>query len=170
MTRAIPVLSLPGVKNLAAEVWSYVDRTLTQAAASVQAAVTGASITVYRGTTWSISLTGLGDLTAFDKIYCSVKRNAGQADSEAVLRLSDTDGLEWFNQVAAATPGDGSLVVTDAVIGAITLTVEAAVTQNAPLGTFLYDIKGVATDGNPVTLKSIGGQFVIAAEVTRAVT
>lgn len=168
MTRALPLLSVPGMKNLAAEVWTYTQRTLTQGAASVAAAVEGSNITVYRGTSWAISLMGLGDLTGFDKVYLSVKRNQADSDDDAILRLSSAVGLECFNK-ATATASDGSLTLDDPVAGNITLTVAASVTQNAPLGKYKYDLKGVDTDGNPVTLLSIGGTFTVVADITRAV-
>lgn len=168
-TDSLEALQSEGGGSSAADIWAYATRTLTQGAASVLAAVTGSNITVYRGTTWSISLTGLGDLTTYDTIYFSVKRKHSESDDDAILRLSNAVGLERFNR-AAATAANGSLVIDNAALGNITLTVQASITKDALSGQYLYDVKGVDTDGNPVDIKSIGGTFTISPDVTRAVT
>ena len=147
-------------------------RTLTQAAANVIAAVSGSSITVYRGTTWSISLTGLGDISAYDTIYFSVKEKLSDADSSAYLRVRNAaSGLERFNKAAPTAAANGTIAIDDAGAGNITITVQEEETVNAPLlDAFYYDVKGVDDDGN-VDLLSVGsGQFTVAGDVTRAIT
>lgn len=151
----------------AADVWGYATRTLTQAAASVTSAVTGSTITVYRGTTWSITLTGLADNSNYDEVYFSVKRNVNQADTAAYLRVSLGTGLERFNG-AAATAGDATLTLPSST--SVTITVDESVTDDAPLMTgLIYDVKGVDNDGN-VDILSIGGTFNVEGDVTRAIT
>lgn len=129
----------------------------------------GTTITVYRGTTWSVSITGLGNLSAYNTIYFSVKRNLDEGDNRAVLRVRNVAaGLERFNS-SAPTASNGTITVDNATAGNITITIQEAETQNAPLGNFLYDIKGIDDDGSVVELSS-GGTFTIAGDVTRAIT
>lgn len=151
----------------AADVWAYATRTLTQGAAAVAAAVDGADVTVYRGTTWSVTLTGLPNLDTYDTVYLSVKRRLSDTDDEALLRVSDSVGLERFNG-ATATAGNATLTRPSST--SITVTVDETVADDAPLVTgYVYDVKGVDDDGN-VDLLSIGGAWTVAGDVTRAVT
>lgn len=165
--------SIAALNNLsAAAVWAYATRTLTQTAASVVAAVTGTSITVYRGTTWSISLTGLGDLSAYDTIYFSVKEGLNDSDDNAILRVKNAaSGLERINKAAPTAATNGTITVDDAAAGDITITVQEAETQNMPLITnYHYDVKGIDNNGN-VDLKSVGvNKFTISGDVTRKIT
>lgn len=154
------------------DIWGHTTRTLTQGAASVTAAVEGDVITVYRGTYWSVSLTGLGDLSNYDTIYFSVKRSFSDSEDDAILRVkNDASGLERFNKATPAAATNGTIAIDDVAAGDITITVDEVETQNAPVqGGFKYDVKGVDADGQ-VDLLSIGdGKFNISGDVTRAVT
>lgn len=160
----------------AAEVWAYATRTLTQSAASVMAAVVGEKITVYRGTTWSVSLTGLGSLSNYDTIFLSVKEAEHDSDDDAILRVyNDASGLQRFNKAAPAAAGNGSITIDDAANGDITITVDEAETDGAPIKSDLYyDIKGIDNDGN-VDLISVSDVdndkgWNIEADITRAIT
>lgn len=169
-TRSFQVEAAPSTLT-AADVWTYATRTLTQSAASVTAAVSGSDITVYRGTTWSISLTNIGALTSYDKVYMTVKASPIQADSDAVLQVfNDTDdGLIYFNGAAPASVANGLITIDDIPTGDITVTVQPAETISAPLGTYHYDVKGVDFDGLVVEL-SAGGKFTVSADITRVST
>ncbi len=161
--------------EIAALVWTYVTRTLTQSAASVAAAVEGSTITVYRGTTWTIALTGLGSLSGYSKILFTVKDDAEDADTDAILQVgkysAGTDGLLRLNGAAYGTASDGSIAVDDASAGNITITVKpAATTQCAVRGGLHYDVK-LITGAGVVALKTIGvGKFNIRADVTRTIS
>jgi hypothetical protein len=160
------------ISDIASAVWANVTRTLTQGAASVTAAVSGSTITVYRGTTWSISLTGLGDISTYDTIYFSVKENVTVLENDAILRVKDdASGLERFNKAAPVAAGNGTITIDDAGAGNITITIQEAETKFSPLvSKYDYDVKGIDDDGN-VDLISIGiDKFTISGEVTRAVT
>lgn len=168
MTRALPLLSVPGMKNLAAEIWAYAPRTLTQAVASVVAAMTGSNITVYRGTSWAISLTGLGSLVGYSKIYFSVKRSVMDADVQAEIRVS-TAGLERVHRAAPVSSSNGLITVDEVNAGNLTITLDEVETQNTYPGTYLYDIKLITLAGE-VSLLSSGGFFTIVGDITRQVT
>ena len=151
--------------------WSSTTRTLTQSAASVTAAVSGTTITVYRGTTWSIAITALGDISAYDIVYFSVKEKYSDSDNNAVLRVKDdASGLLRWQKAAVTTATNGYITIDNAVTGAITITVLEAETDDAEVRQgYYYDIKGVDNDGQ-VDLISVGGIFNVSADVTRAIT
>ena len=152
------------------EVWAYATRTLTQTAASVESAVLGDRITVYRGTTWSISLTDLGDLSGREDIVFSVKFSAKtDTDDQALCRVSETAGLERFDG-DTATAAHATLVVDDEDDGDITITVKADATSSAPIVDYLdYDVKEIQSSA--VHLRSVGAdQFRILSDVSRAIT
>ena len=152
-------------------VWSSTTRTLTQSAASVTAAVSGTTITVYRGTTWSIAITALGDISAYDIVYFSVKEKYSDSDNNAVLRVKDdASGLLRWQKAAVTTATNGYITIDNAVTGAITITVLEAETDDAEVRQgYYYDIKGIDNDGQ-VDLISVGGIFNVSADVTRAIT
>jgi len=165
-------LTASDMSDIASRVWTNSTRTLTQSAASVTAAVSGDTITVYRGTTWTIALTGLGDISTYDKIYFSAKASLDDADTEAYLRVyNNASGLERINQAAPTAATNGTITIDDAAAGDITITINEAETTGLPIISGLsYDIKGIDNDGD-VDLISIGSkEFNIAGDVTRAIT
>lgn len=157
----------------AADVWAYATRTLTQAAASVIDAVTGERVTVYRGTTWRISLTGLGDLSAYETIYFSVKSKYEDSDSQAILRVKndDEEGLERVNGQEPGDASNGEVVIDDETAGDITIVVAAAETQNMPLESNIhYDVKGIDADGDTNLISDGQQKFTIRGDATRRVS
>jgi len=168
-TRTLTSLSAL-VASIAAAVWAYATRTLTQSAASVAATVSGSEITVYRGDTWSISLTGLGAITGYTDVWFSMKDSPTQLDSEALLMVSETVGLERLNGAAVATPyavTDASLVVDDASAGNITVTVEALASASIAEGAGrCYDVQWKTATGEIHTLTY--ETFNVSGDVTRA--
>lgn len=155
----------------AADVWDHTPRTLTQSAASVAATVAGSSITVKRGDSWSISLTNIGALTGYTKLWFTVKRRPVDADFSAVVQIvrtasPDASSLVYVNGATAATPANGTLTIDDAPTGDITITLQEAETANLTPGAYTYDVQ-VLNGGNVVTLTE--GTFTVTADVTRAV-
>lgn len=154
-------------RNLAADVWSHSTRTLTQAAASVLAAVTGSAVTQYRATSWSFSLTGLGSVADRTKLYFTLKRSTGDSDGAAMVQIEETAGLIRINGAAATVAGNGTLTVTDAATGAITVTLddsEAAKLETADA--IFYDVKKITATGSQ--LMTIG-RFNVADLVTEGI-
>ena len=149
----------------AAEVWAYAARTLTQSAAAVAAAVSGDDITTLRGDTMNVSLTGLGNLSSYERVIYTAKMDTASADTEAIIQVDNVTGLIRING-AAGTAGNGSLTVDDATLGNITIVVNAAEMATVE-GVLLYDIQGITAAG-VVTTVSDGGRHTITADVTRA--
>lgn len=145
---------------------------LTTPVASVTAAVTGSTITVYRGTTWIISLTGLGNISAYDTIYFSVKRYPTDSEADAIVRVyNNASGLLRFNGAEPSAATNGTITIDDATDGDITITIQEAETDDAPVIDCLdYDIKGVDDDGNVVMLAYGAEKFTITADITQAIT
>lgn len=162
--------TLSSFGTLAADVWAYAARTLTQGTASVIAAVSGTDISVYSGTTWSISLTGLGSLTGYSKLWFTLKSSDSLPDTDALLQIEITGGLVRLNGRAYSATTDGSIVITDASAGNITITVKPAATSQLAFASDLnYDIK-LLTSGGTVSLMADGvSKFNILPVTTRAI-
>ncbi len=161
-----------GVVATAQAVWEYVTRTLTQGAVSVTAAVTGSSVTVYRGTRWSIAWTGLPSNTGYTAIIVSVKNHQSDADADAIMTVRKNasgsgDGLLYFDGAPTVTAGQAAIAVNSST--AITLTLEAATSQYAMPGTYHYGIKYLDASGYP-SQASIGGVFTIEGDIPRAIS
>lgn len=155
------------VSGLVAAVWAYATRTLTQAAASVVAAVTGSNVTVYRGTRWSIALTGLPTNTGYTAILFSVKRFDSDTDADAIFQVRTTTGLTAFDGAPTVTAGQAAIAVNSAT--AITVTAEAATTVYATPGVYSYGVKYLDASGYP-SQASIGGTFRIVGDIPRSIT
>jgi hypothetical protein len=147
-------------------IWAYATRTLTQPAAQIAAILAGTAITAERGDTLAVNVTGLGVLTGRTKLWFTVKRSDSDADTAAVIQIEESAGLVYLNG-AAATSGQGSLVVTDATVGNVTITLAAAAsaTLDIPSPAWGYDIQ--VLDATGVHTLSAGA-FAVTADRTRA--
>lgn len=149
----------------AAAVWSNPQRTLTQSAAQVAAAVEGASLTIHRGDKLTASLTGVGSLEGRTKLWFTVKAKRSQTDAEALIQIIEDTGLVRLNG-AIATAAQGSVTVTDEETGAMTIVLnEAATAQLRANEDLVYDIQILTTDG---VLTRAEGTAQVTADVTRA--
>lgn len=155
------------IMDLIAGVWAYVSRTLTQTAAQVQAAMTGTTMLIHRGDTFTASLSGLGNISARTKLYFTVKGSKSDLDSAAIIGLEETAGLTVLNGAAYSTTTNGSIVVTDAVTGALTITLAPAVTALLAGNGLYYDIQMVTAAGVTTLTASTCN---VDADVTRAVS
>lgn len=146
-------------------IWSNSTRTLTQSAAAIAAAVAGSDISIQRGDTVTIALTGLGDITGRSKLWFTVKRDDNHTDAQSVLQVEETGGLLYLNG-ATTTTSNATLVVDDAAAGDITITLKPAATATLDDAT-MYDIQVLV--GAAVTTLTTGGCSV-SRDVTRAVS
>lgn len=153
--------------SLAADVWAYTTRTLTQTSASIAAAIDGDDISIQRGDTVSISVTGLGSLASRtgEKLWFTVKAQTGDADTAATIQVGETTGAIRLNG-GATTASYASISVTDAVTGALTITLKPALTSALVQGTsYKYDIQILET---AVVRTLSSGTATVVADVTRA--
>ena len=118
----------------------------------------GNKITARAGDTWSIAISGLGDISSRSKLWFSINQ-AGAADSAAKAFVEESAGLTVVNGAPYATTTDGSVHVDDATAGDITITIKSVATAQLS-GTTSWAIKELKSDGTAVTLSS--GSFIIA--------
>ena len=148
-------------------VWSASSRTLTQSAAQVAAAVSGSDIAVNSYSTWTIALTDVGDISDRTELYFTAKRDPeDDADSASIVQVEETAGLLYINGASPSLAANGSITVTDAADGDLTIVVEADET-GIPRQTGQYSVKMVtATDVQYMC----EGSFKVDAVPGRAIT
>lgn len=153
------------------EIWTYTTRTLTQAAAT--AATTGTvDITIIRGDTMSVPITGMGDLSSYVSLDFTVKEEKQDTDDNAIMHIRKNasgvgDGLLRFNKAEAADATKGGITIDDLVAGDITMTLAADLTDDLAADSGLYhDVQEITA--TTVTTKA-DGRFTVIADVTRAV-
>jgi hypothetical protein len=132
-----------GGGSTAAQIWSYASRTLTMTAQQIQDVVESNLITIHRGDTISISLTGLGDLSdAYDIIF-TIKRSSGDPeDSASMLQVRMEGGLIYLNGEVAADSALGDILVVDEAEGDIEISVEAeASAELVPSECYVCDVQ-----------------------------
>ncbi len=134
-------------------------------------AVIGSTITILRGDTLSAALLNLGSLASYVSLDFTIKRSAYEADDDAIVRIRKnatglTDGLVRLNGAAYTTGTDGSITITDAPTGDITIMLKAAVTDDLVPGSYVYDIQLI--EAAEVSTLTTGG-LVVTADVTRLV-
>lgn len=158
--------AIASVGAVAAAVWAYATRTLTQAAAAVAAALAGSTITVRRGDTLTVSITGLGSVANRTKLWIAAKADRGHPDTAAVFVIEETAKLQVINGTPATTAANGTLTVTDAAAGDLTIVLAGVETAKlAELTGGFYDIQVLETAG-PRTLTD--GTLAVTLDVTRA--
>ena len=157
-----------------ADIWAYVSRTLTQSGINVQAAVAGNEITVTRGNTLQIALTGLGSLSNYVSLLFTVKHSYDDPDASALIQIKKNlsglnDGLLYINGGVATTAANGSLTLTSLPLGNITINLTAAeCAKLSPHPDLKYDIKLIQSAGIlQYTMRT--GKFVLESGVTKAI-
>ena len=152
----------------AGEVWAYSTRTLTMTAAAITAGLSGSTITIQRGDTLTVSISGLGDISGRTGLWFGVKKAVRYADTKALVLIEETAGLEYINEAAASVAGNGSITVTDESNGDITITLAAVETAKLPpFNNALWDVQMLSASGVE-TLTD--GDTDIVGDVVRAVT
>jgi hypothetical protein len=149
-----------------ADVWAHTPRTLTQPAAQVAAVVAGTSVTVRRGESTTIALTGLGSITGFSQLWFTAKRGHGEdPDARSLVQITQTGGLLYIARAAATNSALGSITVNSAAAGDITITIDEEATKLLPIESGRYDVQ-VRIAGDTRTLTE--GAFTVARDITRA--
>jgi len=147
--------------------------------------IIGNNVSKRRGDTWSVPFTGdnaIGDITGYSKLWLTIKRAKNNADgtpvpdTESILQflLSNPpdagDGLQYLNKAAvdSADKSKGSLTVSDVGTGAVTVALDATVTDDLNEAyNLVYDWQ-VLISGAITTKKQ--GNWNIVSDVTRAVS
>lgn len=128
----------------------------------------GQNIIVWTGDTLNVSIArDLGDISTRTALWFVVKSDHVDEDDEAKLFVDEATGLRYINGEVATTPANGSITVTDAARGRLTVTVAAV--EMAKLvsrsGLWYYEIK-VEQPSTITTLLS--GQMRSIRDVQRA--
>lgn len=166
-------LAASATAEIAAADWAYATRTLTQYGVT-SASASAAAITQYRGDSWSIALDTLGTLTSYTSIWFTIKTSKGDIDTASIIQIKlneseDDDGLLFVNGVAAtaAQTDLGSITVTDAAAGDITIALDEIITDDLVGGVYSYDVQALISGA--VSTMAIG-KFTVSEDVTRSVT
>lgn len=122
---------------------------------------------VYQYNTWQFSLTGLGNIAARTKLWFTAKENVERADASAqtIVQLEESAGLLYIGGEAASNPALGSITVTDAAAGDITIWVDESVT-GIPAMDGRYDVKVLQGGDTEILTISV---FEVLEAVTRTV-
>jgi hypothetical protein len=143
--------TLTSFGTLVASIWTYIDRTLTQAIASAIAALSGDSLAITVSDTWSQTLTGLRENTSYVSIDLVVKKQKKDDDEDAVIWIRKNasgsgDGLLYLNGATPVSPvvaGDGSITVASST--SLTFNLAARATAeligNVDLNGLFYAVK-----------------------------
>jgi len=108
----------------------------------------------------------LGDLSGVTDLYFTVKPQTkvnSYLDSQATIQIQEGVGLLYINGGVAGVPANGSITITDAINGHLTINLDAVETAKLTANTnYRYDIKA---DHNIIA----EGNFYIQSAVTLTV-
>lgn len=124
-------------------------------------------VTIRRGDTLDVDFAGLSDLTTRTNIWFTVKDDKDDADSAATIQIDEATGLLYIIGTAG-TAAHGSITVTDAAAGDLTVVLDAEETTKLPLsGRFSYDVQVLYADG--VVQTETRGHADLIGDITRAI-
>lgn len=131
------------IGSVACDVWACPVRTLTMPVAQMRQTLRNTGeLDIWRGDTLIINFTKLGNIAARTNLWFTVKGDRTDADAASVIMIDESVGLRYINSAAATVAANGSITVTDAVTGAITVRLEAVEAAKLPIiGRFRYDIQ-----------------------------
>jgi hypothetical protein len=124
-------------------------------------------ITTYN--TLRVTLPLMGDISSRTSLIFTIKKASTDADSAALIQISESGGLLIANGATASNASYGSLSVTNASTGAVNLYIHQSITAlltstNGIADARLWDcIYKTSTDHNP----PIGGKCIVTAGITR---
>jgi len=126
----------------------------------------GDDLELQRGDTLTITVTKLDDISGRDKLWFTVKDDTGDADVLSQIQIEETAGLLYIAGATAATPANGSITVTDAARGDLTIVLAAVEAAKLEVvGHWYYDIQDL--EGTVVTTR-IRGRVKMTGDVGRA--
>lgn len=149
------------ISTIAADVWAYASRTLTQTVTQIAAALDGDELNIQRGDKIEFTQT-IGAITGWTKLYFYLKEAKDTADNDALIWIQVTDpadavndGLKRLNG-ASSTLSYGSLTVADETTGEIDfMLLDTASVSLVSQPDLYYGWKWVDASGNIFT-KAMG--------------
>ena len=144
---------------------------LPSTAAAASASASAGEILIVRGDSMDQDVADLGDIStrAGEQVWFTVKQQLDDADGDSIVMIGETTGLIYLNgtDVSATRAAEGSITVTDAAAGDITIWMNPTATDElVPCSKLHYDIQW--TDGTDVYTVALG-RCRVRADVTRAV-
>ena len=154
-----------------ASVWAHPERTLTVSSIRPRTLIEGDQFTIYKDTTINIPITKLGDISAYDNLWFTIKREQDleAADDQSVVHMDSLTGMLYLNKAAVAAEL-GSITVVDATTGSINVLV---VTEGAALlpvyarEPLRWEVKGIHGDIVDILLQ---GSCFIQPAVSRKIS
>jgi hypothetical protein len=128
----------------------------------------GERLDLYRGDTWSITFERLGDISGRDNLWFTLKNDFDDSDASAWAQIDEDNGLLYIDGAAASAAANGSITVTDATAGNLTVALQAE--ESAKLddvGALHYDVQEI--EGTTVTTL-VRGSARVLADATKAVS
>lgn len=123
-------------------------------------------IDIRRGDTFTLEVSGLSDLTTASNIWFTVKDDKDDADTASAIQIDELVGLLYIVGTVG-TAAHGSITVTDAAGGDLTVALDAEETAKlSTVGRFHYDIQMLCATGAVQT--ETRGRAHIIGDVTRA--
>ena len=162
------IAALPTVAAIAVAVWTYTSRSLSQTLASIVAALTGSTITMHRGDTFSQTFTLGVDISTRSKLWFTAMDDRDDDDSQAIIQVEESAGLLYVEKAPAVSAAYGSLTVVTEASGVVTVMVVSQAT--ALLGARMrrwYDFQMLTESGTIETIKE--GRFTVERDVTKTI-
>ncbi len=154
--------------TIAQAVWTYTSRSLSQTLASITAALTGSTITIHRGDTFSQTFTLGHDISMRSKFWFTALDDQDDEDSNAIVQVEETAGLLYAEKAAAVSAAYGSLVVTNEASGIVTLTIAYQATALLRARTRRwYDFQMLTESGTIETISE--GRITVERDVTKSI-
>ena len=111
----------------------------------------GDDIEIRRGDTFTLDVSGLSNLITRSNVWFTVKSDKDLVDSASEFQIDEITGLLYIVG-ETGTAGNGSITVTDAAGGALTVKLAAVEAEKlSNVGRFYYDIQVLYADGTVQT-------------------
>lgn len=158
--------TLTSLSGVCSDIWSCARRTLTSTFTSLRSPLRGDEISILRGDTLDFDATALGDISTRANVWFTVKDDKDHADTASDIQIDENVGLLYIMGTAGVA-ANGSITVTDAAAGDLTVFLEAIETAKlSDKGRFWYDIQWIDNAGVVQTLTK--GRAHIIGDITRA--
>lgn len=130
-------------------------------------AQSGNTITAKAADTWSITLSSLGTLATATELFFAIKTYAADDDDDALIFITDVDGLTRVEGAAAADSSKGSITVSSpSSAGTLVVALDESITATLAAGTYFYGLKKNVS-GTWTTL--VQGSFVVTGPIVEAI-
>ena len=157
------------IAAIPAAVWGYAVRVLTTSTASGSSVEQDENeLTLHRGDTLAISLSGQGNLSGRQKLWFTLKSKRSDSDSAAQLLAEETEGLLVLAGSAPAAGDTTTIIVEDADLGTVAILVSAAASMKLqPTTTGVWDLQ--LRDGSGTVRTLVHGTLKITADITQRI-